>query len=100
MTLLTANLESEHLKDVLERSGDTAKISYGFNSGGYENYIYFVTKDGGTLSISTVIDQIDEVDFTDDADPQWYIIGYDVNYENTDLVDDHTGAPLPAAYAP
>jgi hypothetical protein len=98
MALIDTNLNSEHLKDLLERSGDTATINYGYNSGGYEDYVVFYTKDAGTLAISTVIDQINEVDFTDDSDPQWFLIGYSVNYEDNDLTDSHTGEPIPAAY--
>jgi len=99
MALIDTNLASPHLRDILTRTGDNATINYGFNSGGYENHVYFVTKDGGTLAITTVINEINTVDFTDDTDPQWFIVGYDVNYENVDLVDDHTGEPITAAYS-
>ena len=98
--LAAKNLASQHLKDLLYRDGDGAvKIRYGFNSGGYENHVYFVTADTGALAIDTVIAEISEVDFTDEDDSQWFIIGYEVNYEDFDLVDAHTGKPIAAAYS-
>ncbi|WP_336794189.1 hypothetical protein [Gordonia malaquae] len=99
MALIDTNLASPHLKDLLRRDGKTVRIDYAANSGGYEANVYFTTKDGGALAIDTVIAEINEVDFTDESDGQWYIVGYDVNYEDASLVDDHTGKPIPAAYA-
>ena len=87
------------LGDLLERDGGSAKIRYGYNSGGYENFVYFVTADGGTLHVDTVIAEIAKVDFTDPSDPQWHLVGYEVNYENESLIDDHTGEKIAAAYA-
>ncbi|MCK0441185.1 hypothetical protein MUG78_17440 [Gordonia alkaliphila] len=93
------NLASEHLKGLLAMEADgRVRIEYGFNSGGYESNVYFVTKDGGCLHIDTVIAEIDEVDFTDPDDSQWFIIGSDVNYEDGELYDAHTNALIPAAY--
>lgn len=97
MDLVDRNL-SGTIGEMLHRDGAAVKISYGFNSGGYENFVYFVTADGGTLAIDTVIAEIDKVDFTDPSDKQWHIVGYEVNYENPDLLDDHTGKSIPAAY--
>lgn len=77
---------------------DDVVIDYGFNSGGYENSVYFVTADGEVLGIDTVISEISSVDFTDAADPQWFIVGYGVNYEDGALVDSHTGNLIPAVY--
>ena len=99
MSTLTDNMA--HLATLhapLGIDGDTVKIAYGYNSGGYENFVYFVTADGGTLAIDTVIAEINSADFTDPNDKQWFIIGYDVNYEDLDLWDDHTGKRITAAY--
>lgn len=96
---LSAQLHTGRLRDILERNGTGVAIRYGYNSGGYENNAYFVTKDGAVLHIDTVIAQIAEVDFTDPFDPQWFLVGYDVNYDDTDLIDAHTGRAIPAAYA-
>ncbi|AFV81335.1 hypothetical protein F862_gp103 [Vibrio phage vB_VpaS_MAR10] len=73
-------------------------INYGFNSGGYENHAFFITKDGGALSIKAVQENIDSVDFTDESDPQWFIIGGDVNHENDDLYCDHTSEKIEPMY--
>lgn len=87
------------LSDLLERDGATARIRYGYNSGGYENHVYFVTGDGEALAIDTVIAEIDKVDFTDSSDRQWHLLGYDVNYEDSDLTDAHTGKKIQPAYS-
>ncbi|MGI6797704.1 hypothetical protein [Gordonia sihwensis] len=98
MALIDTNLASDQLKNLLDRDGDTAKINYGFNTGGAENYVYFVTKDGGALAIDTVIAEINNVDFTDSDDPQWYLVGHAINEEDENLTDDHTGRPIPSMY--
>lgn len=97
MDLIDRNLNGK-LGEILRRDGSSAKISYGYNSGGYENFVYVITADGGVLAIDTVIAEIDKVDFTDESDPQWCVIGYEVNYEDDSLVDDHTSEKIPAAY--
>ncbi|MEB3023336.1 MULTISPECIES: hypothetical protein [Mycolicibacter] len=97
MDLIDRNLAGK-LGEILERDGAGARIRYGFNSGGDESFLYVITTDGGTLAIGTVIAEINKVDFTDAFDPQWHVRGYAVNYEDRDLVDDHTGRPIPAAY--
>lgn len=99
MSTRSDNLSHPKLAEMLEERDGAVSIRYGFNSGGYENNVFFVTADGGALSIDTVIAEIDEVDFTDPSDRQWFVVGYDVNYEDSDLVDDHTGNLIPAAYA-
>lgn len=73
-------------------------INYGHNSGGYEKYQYFICADGGVLSIGTVINEFHKVNFNDPDDKQWYIVGCEVNYENDDLYDDHTGLRIESAY--
>lgn len=108
MDLIDKNLNLElagpsgqrgRLSDLLERDGSTARIRYGYNSGGYENFVFFVTGDGEALHIDTVIAEIGQVDFTDQYDKQWHLIGYDVNYEDFDLTDAHTGEKIKAAYS-
>lgn len=92
----TANLNNPTIQGLIDIDGS---IKYGFNSGGYESNAYFITADGGTLAINTVISEIDKVDFCDDCDPQWHIVHHGVNYEEPDLLDSHTGEPIPAAYS-
>ncbi len=95
---LAARIQTGPLSDILERDGDAVKVRYGYNTGGYEHNVYFLTGDGGPLHIDTVIAQIAQVDFTDPTDPEWFLVGYQVNYEDPDLIDAHTGQKIPAAY--
>lgn len=97
MNIIESNFKNQKIAEVLRLDGNEAKINYGYNSGGYESYIYFITKDSGTLSINTVIDQINSVDFNDEDDSQWFIVGYEINYENDEIYDDHTGIRIPSA---
>lgn len=63
--------------------------------GGYP--IYYLTKDNGVLSPKAVAENIDLTN--DPDDPQWYIVGTDINYEDASLICDHTGERIPSAYA-
>ncbi len=93
------NLENEFIANAISIDvNGTVSINHGYNSGGYASHQYFVTKDGGTLAIQTVIDEIDNVDFNDEFDPQWYIVGVAVNYEDNDLYDSHTDKLIPSVY--
>lgn len=94
-----SNFENKSISDTLQNNHDgSVTIKYGHNSGGYEKYMYYLTADGGVLAVQTVIDEIDQVNFNDKDDPQWYIVGVEVNYENDSLVDDHTGKLIESAY--
>src|SRR5690606_10883614 len=69
--------------------------------------LYFLTADGGTLKPSTVLENIGEVGrATRDyfrrryGDPAWVVVGWDVNWEDPDMYDDHTGARIAPAYEP
>lgn len=100
LSMRESNLASEHLRDILKvREDGTVGINYGYNDGGYSNYVYFVTDDGGCLAIDTVIAEIDNVNFAGPDNDGWHIMGYDVNYESV-LYDDHTGNLIPSAYDP
>lgn len=93
------NLKNQFIANAISiNTNGTVGISYGYNSGGYESNQYFITKDGGVLAIQTVIDEIDNVDFNDEFDPQWYIVGVAVNYEDQDLWDSHNGCLIEPAY--
>lgn len=98
MSVIDENLRSTHLSGVLERDGDSAKIAYGYNAGGRENSLYFITSGGEVIGIDTVIAKIKDIDFTDSADPDWYITGSAVNEEDSTLIDSHTGQQIPAVY--
>ena len=93
------NLENEFIANAISIDvNGTVSINHGYNSGGYASHQYFITKDGGTLAIQTVINEIDNVDFNDEFDPQWYIVGVEVNYEDQDLWDSHNGCLIEPAY--
>jgi len=68
--------------------------------GGYP--LYFVTSDGGSLSFATAWNaraSIARAIIDDDKSGGWKVIGYDVNWEDADLTDDHTGNRIESAYA-
>lgn len=93
------NLENEFIANAISIDvNGTVSINHGYNSGGYASHQYFITKDGGTLAIQTVIDEIDNVDFNDEFDPQWYIVGVEVNYEDNHLYDSHTDKLIESVY--
>lgn len=67
--------------------------------GGYQ--IHFVCHDGGALSFDTVRKQLRHVisDIKDnDSRRGWRVVATDINYEDDDLVDAHTGEPIEPAY--
>ncbi len=62
--------------------------------GGYP--LYYITEDGGVLSPEAVQENQDLTN--DPNDQEWYVIGVEVNYEDTSLMCDHTGKLIPSAY--
>lgn len=67
--------------------------------GGYP--LYFVTSDGGALSFKTAKQErrsILEALRTDDKDSGWYVVGTNINYEDADLICDHSGEQIESAY--
>jgi hypothetical protein len=68
--------------------------------GGYP--LFFVTADGAALSFKTVRREWREIVSThlrNDQRSGWFIAGCDVNWEDGDLTDDHTGEKIESAYA-
>ena len=67
--------------------------------GGYP--LYFITEDGGALSFETVRQQykgvLDSVRCNNN-DGGWRVIAMEINYDNCDLIDDHTGELIECAY--
>jgi hypothetical protein len=85
--------------------GSVADLKATLRSGGYSwpgGYpLYFVTADGAALSFDTVrrefllvVDAIRRRDNTGG----WRVIGSDVNWEDDDLTDAHTGERIESAY--
>jgi hypothetical protein len=68
--------------------------------GGYP--LYFVTSDGGALSFEAVRDnwrEIASAHIRRDETCGWHIAGYEINWEDSDLLCDHTGERIESAYA-
>jgi hypothetical protein len=67
--------------------------------GGYP--IFFVTADGGALSFATVWEErkIIARAIADGDDAQWRVVASDVNWEDAELFDDHSGNRIESAYA-
>jgi len=66
--------------------------------GGYQ--CYFITSDGGALSFKTVEEEYDQISESvrDQLSDGWNVTAVDVNWEDDDLVDDHSGESIPSAY--
>lgn len=86
--------------EVITDKVDPIDLTLHDNTGGYSSALCFITKDGGILALSTVQDELkqDRNLFDDENDPQWFIVGSFINWEDQDLVDSHTGQPIPANY--
>jgi len=67
--------------------------------GGYP--LYFITSDGGALSFATVQKNLRRVlsSIRDQSSDGWQVVACDVNWEDAELFDDHTGEKIPSAYA-
>ncbi len=66
--------------------------------GGYP--MYFITSDGEALSFTTVRKEFQRIasSIRDKANDGWRVVGCDINYEDNDLVDSHTGEPIESAH--
>lgn len=67
--------------------------------GGYP--IYFITDDGAALAFDTVKKNFKRIASSvknKDRDG-WRVVAADINWENGDLTDDHTGKRIESAYA-
>jgi hypothetical protein len=68
--------------------------------GGYP--LYFVTTDGAALSFKTVKEEwrnVVDAHLRRDSRCGWAIAGFDINYEDPNLYDDHSGDRIESAYA-
>lgn len=67
--------------------------------GGYP--CFFITSDGGALSFDaaqTEAGLIRDAIISDDTGSGWRVCGMQVNWEDTELVCDHTGQTIQSAY--
>ena len=62
--------------------------------------MYFVMSDGGSLSFDTVRKEFRNIIYSmkHKIRDGWVVAGCDINWEDNDLIDDHTGEKIPAAY--
>lgn len=67
--------------------------------GGYP--LYFVTEDGGVLSFKAAEDnrELIESAIVKNDDDQWRVIACETNWEDPELICDHTNERIPSAYA-
>ncbi len=88
------------MHDVLPRDNDGKLVTYAW-PGGYP--VYYITEDGGILCPACARMAEDEtlsvVDENGWTDPQWHIIGVDVNWEDSSLYCDHCYERITSAYA-
>ena len=64
--------------------------------GGYP--VYFITDNGGVLSYKTVRNNLRLV-FGAYPGDGWKVAGHEINWEDGELFDDHTGERIESAYA-
>ena len=70
-----------------------------YADGGYP--VYYVCQDGGVLSFSAAWEnrKLIREAIQQDNDPQWRVIGLDINWEDPSLYCDHTNKLIESAYA-
>lgn len=64
--------------------------------------IFFITHDGAAFSFATAWKErsnIVEALNSKDKSGGWYVVAADVNWEDADLIDDHSGNRIESAYA-
>jgi hypothetical protein len=66
--------------------------------GGYP--LFFITSDGAALSFEAVNQEIESVQDSIDTKCQdgWQVVAVDVNWEDENLLCDHTGEKIQSAY--
>lgn len=67
--------------------------------GGYP--VYFVTSDGAALSFAAAKAEAKQIIWAirnGDTRGGWHVAGADINWEDSDLTCDHTGARIESAY--
>jgi hypothetical protein len=85
------NMTVAELKDAI-RNGPYAW------PGGYP--VYFITSDGAALAFSTVKKNFNRIirSIKDKDDDGWRVVAADINWEDEELYDDHTGKKIESAY--
>ncbi len=98
MNTLDKNIANKHLSNLfhLDANGDV-QITRWNDGDASDEFVFFTLKDFGLLSIETVHDLFNVIDFNDPSVPEWFITRWEINYEDTDLWDDHTARHIPYA---
>jgi hypothetical protein len=68
--------------------------------GGYP--LYFVTSDGGVLSFAAARENWREIvssHLSNHRDSGWHVASWDTNWEDPELICDHSGQRIESAYA-
>jgi hypothetical protein len=67
--------------------------------GGYP--VFFITSDGGALSFKSVKEEYDQIaeSIENNLNDGWRVEAADVNWEDPELYDDHSGERIESAYA-
>lgn len=98
---LRLNYRQPH-RDIRTVADLKAALRYGQFAwpGGYQ--MYFLTSDGAALSFATVREEFRLVASAvkHGGNDGWRVVATDINWEDEDLIDDHTGKKIPSAYGP
>lgn len=98
---LRLNYRQPH-RDIKTVADLKAALRYGEFAwpGGYQ--MYFLTSDGAALSFATVREEFRLVASAvkHGSNDGWRVVATDINWEDEDLIDDHTGKKIPSAYGP
>jgi hypothetical protein len=67
--------------------------------GGYP--LFFITHDGAALSFDAAKENRELIteSIADDCNDGWQVVGCDVNWEDSELICDHSGEKIESAYA-
>lgn len=63
--------------------------------------LYFLTSDGGVLSFAAARECLKEILWAieyNDGNSGWRVVACEINYEDDELICDHTGEFIPSAY--
>ena len=70
------------------------KVATHTNLGGYP--LFYITKDCCVLSPETVNSRLELC--SDTTEDEWFVVGYEINYEDEGLYCEHSGELIPCAY--
>ena len=85
---------TNHLRCTPSAYGLDIELDYYAWPGGYP--LFYITKDNNVLCPKCTNENIELL--SDEHDSQWYIVGYDINYEDDSLYCDHCNERIESAY--